>query len=161
MRWGGAMGAWTTPPSGYVHPAVTVSFPVPLGTGKKHKVTTEMGQPPSRILGWLRGGRNPHRVPGLVRGRTSPSRDPRIAGNQDKPLSDSRDCRETEHPNPSGILGWLSSSSQGGHGTDISHFSLIFHQKQKEKLCVSFRPPSSSWGTLSKGCVSGTLKPCT
>lgn len=40
--------------------------------------------------------------------------------------------------------------------------SLILRQdKKKAKLCVSFRPCSSSRGTPSKGCVSVTLKPCT
>lgn len=161
MGRGEAMGAWTTPPHGHIRPAVTVSlFRVPWGTGEKHRVTTETGPPPSQILDWLRRGRTTHSVPELVRGRTSHVGIPGLLKSRTGP-SDSRDCREAEHPNTCGILGWLSSSSQGGHSTDISHFSLILHPKQKEKLRVSFRPPSSSWGTLSKGCVSGTLKPCT
>lgn len=53
-------------------------------------------------------------------------------------------------------------SSQGGHSTDVSHSPLVFRQdKKKEKLCVSLSPRSSSRGTLSKACVSVTLKPCT
>lgn len=53
-------------------------------------------------------------------------------------------------------------SCPGGRSADISRFPLILrHGQGKEKLSVSFRPYSSSQGTLSKCFVSITLKPCT
>lgn len=77
-------------------------------------------------------------------------------------LSAAGGAEQSPHSTRPGLHLAQAGSCPGGRSADISRLPLILrHGQGKEKLSVSFRPYSSSQGTLSKCFVSITLKPCT